>query len=786
MSMKSNIINLSALILLMASPLLRAAEWVPPGFESLNEPQVTVVDINYGGYIIASTLVEFTQEEVRFLEPTELVSAIPELLDPAAFSQLLDHPFPTNAAHLCSSGYQLDCGVVTPDPVSIIFDRDQLLLRLFLAPELLVLRTPQNMKFLPDSDAPVSMYSNSAMYFSGNTGSAYSFNLYNNSQIAWKENHLVSRVSVTEDALLLDQFSLGRNYHGQQFDLGLFRANAESFSFMGTEQFLGVGMQSSLLSLQPSEQYQGTRIELFLSTRSRVELHSNGRLLSTRLYEAGNQLIDTTDLPGGAYELEIRITDAAGSTRVEYQFFSRTSRLPPSDSAQYFLQVGQLQSNGSTFDELRGSPIMLRGGFNRRIGEVTGWRSSMAVTGNQWLIETGLSRMGTDWELHSSLATDDSGAYGKELAFYWYPTQLQLGVNLRTINDGSQQSLLRQNQKQLQVSLELPTRLGNFSVFSRKISNGFNLPLASNGFRWRSNGWRDGAGIGSTSLEISQNSGEMLMMLNFSWRLGRNDGSWTVSPQLYQDSDGADMRGVVESSWQSRDESRSLLALRAAREGRDSLEARVASEGRHIGSDVTARYDVESSGTTIFGKLSNSFALHRDGAVMSGSQSAESAFLVSVDGSTPDTVFDVLVDGSPRGTVHSNDHSLVHLSPFKTYSVELVPKGDKIVNLDQASQEHVLYPGNVVGLHWTASSVVVGFGRVVNANGEGIADALIENASGLVITDDDGYFQGELDTKVTRLKVRKKGNYCVLELPQLDPEKIVAALGTMQCQTVQQ
>ena len=271
-------------------------------------------------------------------------------------------------------------------------------------------------------------------------------------------------------------------------------------------------------------------------------------------------------------------------------------------------------------------------------------------------------------------------------------------------------------------------------------------------------------------------------MLNFSWRLGSDNGSWTVSPQLYQDADGYDTRGTVESSWQSRDASRTLLALRAARQGRDSLEARIASEGKHIGSDVTARYDVDTSDTNVFGRLSNSIALHRDGVAVSGRQSAESAFLVSVEDGRPDDVFDVLVDGSPRGTMQGDERTLVHLPPFKSYRVELVAKGDRIVNLDQGIQEHVLYPGNVVGLHWKASSVVVGYGRLVDSSGAAIADALIENASGLVITDKEGYFQGELPTTLDQLKVRKQGNYCVATLPVLDPDKMLAVLGTLRCE----
>lgn len=768
------------LLLLLAPPAL-AADWVPPGFEALNEPQVTVVDINYGGYLVGSALARFTHESLRFLEPEAVAALLPDIRDPGRVLQLLQRDLDTNAGQLCHSGYQLDCGVLFPEELEIIFDRDRLVLSLFVAPDLLQTRGPQDQRYLPDAQSGLSLYSANALYFSGSSETDYAYNLYTNSQLAWKENHLVGRASLTGEALLVDQLSLGRDYRGRQFELGLFRANAESFSFLNTEQFLGLGMQSSLLSLQAAEQYQGTQLELFLPTRSRVELFSEGRLLSARFYDAGNQVIDTSALPAGAYELEIRIIDTAGSTRVEYQYYSKSSRLPPVDAPQYFLQFGRLYQTGVPIADQDDAGLMLRSGFNRRVGEATGLRAGFAATAGQWQLETGFYRMGDGWELQGGVSRDDTGATGLEAGFFWRPSVIALGVNYRAVSGGSEASLLRLSREQLQMSLEVPTRLGGFSLFSRRLGGGIAPDITSNGFRWRSNSWQGSRTIGNASLELSRNAGEALVLLNYTLRFGRSNGADVFSPQLYRDDAGSDVRGTMESTWQPQDRPETLLSLRATRQVRESLEARMAHEGRHLGADVTMRRDLQAGATSVFGRFGNVFAVERDGLVLSGNRAAESAFAVSVDGASPQAEFEVLVDGMPRATVRNGKRTLVQVAPFRSYAVEVRALGDSIINLDQGQQTRVLYPGNVIGLHWTASNVVVGYGKLLDAQGQPLAGALLENAQGLALTEADGSFQAELAAGMRELRVRRQGQVCVAALPDVGADAVLAALGTLHC-----
>ena len=62
-----------------------------------------------------------------------------------------------------------------------------------------------------------------------------------------------------------------------------------------------------------------------------VEIIRDGRVLSARFYPSGNQLLDTSNLPGGAYPVTIRIRETDGTVREETRFFSKSSQIPPKD-----------------------------------------------------------------------------------------------------------------------------------------------------------------------------------------------------------------------------------------------------------------------------------------------------------------------------------------------------------------------------------------------------------------------------------------------------------------------
>ena len=152
-----------------------------------------------------------------------------------------------------------------------------------------------------------------------------------------------------------------------------------------------------------------------------------------------------------------------------------------------------------------------------------------------------------------------------------------------------------------------------------------------------------------------------------------------------------------------------------------------------------------------------------------------------VDGKVDDAFFEVEINKSPRDQVRIGKQTVIGLPPYNTYDVILKPRGSTLVNFNDQRQSATLYPGNVVTMKWTASKIIVAFGRIVDAKNEPVANALIKGVSGLAVTDEFGLFQAEIDTSVERVDVQTREMTCSAQLPEYSPDDNITLLGDLIC-----
>lgn len=778
-------LTISALLLAFVS-CGALADWVPPGFESLNEPQTTVVDVHYGGYFLHSTLARFNHDELTFIDPESLISRVADLADPNAALVLLQQALPLNTEHLCHSDFQLDCGSLTTDSIEIIFDRNNLRAWLFIGSALLTTQKSGSGRFLPASSGEMSLFSDNALYFS-NAGSQSSFNLSNNTAIALAENRLLVRSNLTDsEGLTVDTLALSRESNGMALAVGLFRGETNNARFINSEHFVGASIQSSVLTRTDLEQVQGTNLTYFLDSRSRIEIFKDGRLYSTDYYEVGNQELNTSSLPSGSYDIEIRITDASGSTRTETRFYSKTALLPPSDQDIYFLQAGQLVDQQGDDTGLQKGDSFLRAGYSKRLTDSVGADVVVSLTEESTLVETGIFRQGRNYQVRTGLAFENSGAIGFDTDLRLIMNNLSFNLNARHIVSDNVATQLGESLTQISSSLELPTRVGPFSLFYRSNDRGESYSGKSYGLRWRSPNRKMGSGNLQTSVEVSRNNGNMFAALSVNYRFGGRDGSHSFSPRLaYEqpiDTDSTvELQGAVESRWQLAETGNRQLSLRADRYNQSAIEARFEAQGYRGATDVTARYNLDSKAPEFFGSVSTRFATTGTASALGGQRSAESALLVDIDGVSEDVEFEVLVNGSPRAIARAGKTQLLPVSPYETYDISLRPLGDDIINLDARSYRKTVYPGNVIAVSWQANNVAIVYGRVISDAGDPITDALLSNVIGLATTDNEGFFQAEINPETDHLVVQKQGQQCQAQLPAMSQDSKLIPLGTLTC-----
>jgi len=109
-------------------------------------------------------------------------------------------------------------------------------------------------------------------------------------------------------------------------------------------------------------------------------------------------------------------------------------------------------------------------------------------------------------------------------------------------------------------------------------------------------------------------------------------------------------------------------------------------------------------------------------------------------------------------------------------------KGNDLVVLSDERYRHTLYPGNVIALNWRATQIHVVAGQIILPDGEVLGNALITNAQGLAITDENGYFQAEVDSGERRLAISKGEISCEVQIPaDEERKKNVQFVGSMVC-----
>lgn len=144
---------------------------------------------------------------------------------------------------------------------------------------------------------------------------------------------------LTEASINQDLYAFGQE---MQASAGLMEAAGQSFA--RSIDFYGFNFQSNEDLLFLDELNQGTRVEIYLQTRSLVEVYRNsensGRTLYSRMLDFGTEVLDTRDFPDGSYDIEIVITDNRGNVTRETRPFNKTSKLVPNEAAQIQFSAG--------------------------------------------------------------------------------------------------------------------------------------------------------------------------------------------------------------------------------------------------------------------------------------------------------------------------------------------------------------------------------------------------------------------------------------------------------------
>lgn len=783
----------------------------PPGFEQLAEPREVLVDLYFGGRKIGEAFATARPGFVRFRNPGEILAAIPDARQDPSLLAALTGDLPSHSDLICRETNAGACGSEAPAVAGIIYDEDRFRADIFVNPA--YLRTKrQSEAYLPVPTTPPSLTSSFGVALSGSTGARTVYDLQNRTIAAFRNARVRLTSSVASKlGWVADDFVAEVDHRNWRYSGGLFWA--PGLDFTGQRRILGVGAGTQFDTLVDRDSIRATPLILFLARPARVEILIDGRLLASGTYEVGNDELDTSALPDGAYSVLLRIHESGGAVREERRFFVKNAQVAPIGRPIAFAYAGllantrpnhPLSASRTPFYQLGGAWRLSRsvaldvsalGSDKKTLVELGGWLITPIVR----IRAAALASSSNDKGL---LFQFGSGASG--------PVNFTFDLRRIWTRRGEALFPLPSYVTSFDPSTPTPSQLGNGSYTQATGSLGYHLGPASISFvgSYRADrglpadysigpsiDWpilnRNGvqimvdANAQRTSTTTAAFAGFQLMLNSGHFSVQGSAGAATLSERDNPSSDRGRPVGSVSAQYSTgSDPSNSLSIEAGADRNIDSSTVRAgAILNNRLGQvRADALHNLEGRGGTQYGlTLQSAAAGSVHGVTLGGNELEESAVIISIDGDSG-TAFDVLVNESVRGRVRRGQRLSLFLPAYRAYKVRLLPTQAAAVAFDASTREVTLYPGDVQTLRWTTQSYFTTFGQAVRPDGVPIANALVRSSRGVSETDSNGYFQIDV-TRNDRITVGEgEGVRCRAELARLSVKNDYAPIGKVVCQ----
>lgn len=792
--------------------LVAASKDAPQSFAALSEPRQMLADVYFGGDKIGEAAITTRPGFVRFHKLAPIVAAIPYLRDSAAVQLALAGDIPSNSSLVCSAFKAENCGRLSPHVAGLVFDEDRFRIDLFINSGLLNAISPSASGYLNTPASGLSMTSSVGLSLSGSSQGRTAFNLQNRTIVAAGGTRLRVNSSYASGlGLVTDDFVAEVDHRDLRYSAGMFWA--PGIDMIGQRRIIGVGLTTQMDTRADKELLEGTPLFLFIDRAARVEVLADGRLLDSRVYQAGNNRIDTTYLPSGVYSVMLRIHQADGTVREEQRFFARNAQVAPVGKPIYFAFAGVLANTRRSRPFSPSRTLFYQVGGAHRLTGSLAVDASIIGTQHKAMFEAGGYLLSPSARIRAAALVSTQGDKGVLLQGGTSGFGLlSLNFDLRRIWSKDQRPLIPVPIHGERFDLQAPTAAqlgaGSFTQasgsFGYRLGNGF---IGLTGTFRRDHGTRLDYSVGpNISAPVLQHRGLQLMVQADAQRTRRSTAGY-AGIRLLTTSNGKSLiasggyaslrrRGKGEPSFfrpvgsiageyyhQAKDRTEMSLGASAERTVTDA-------NGRVHGALYSSLGAVRGDLLRYFGdraltqyglSVQTGIAANATGSAFGGRELMQSALLVSVDGRADGAAFDVLIDNTPRGRVSAGRSLPIYLASYRSYSVRLKPADAAAVSYDSQAKNITLYPGTVQSVRWTVQRTFTVFGQALATDGVPITAARVETAHGLGETDEHGFFQVDVADGDELRFSRGLALLCRASLTNPQPERGYVAAGKVTC-----
>jgi hypothetical protein len=784
----------------------------PAGFDELARPREVLVDIHFAGRKIGEAVAITSPGTLQFKDPQKVLDLVPGLVSSSRLLESLANGQPSHSELVCSSSTGDECGTLSPDLVGIIFDEAHFRVDLFFAPKLLRPAENAGDHYLEPPSSPLSLTSSLGVAISGSSNSSTAYNLQNRTVLALRGARVRADSSYASgQGVVIDDLVGEIDRRAMRYSAGLFWA--PGIDLTGRRRIVGLGIGTQFDTRADRETLQGTPLVLFLQQPARVEFLVDGRLAGSAGYAAGNVLLDTSMLPDGSYPLLLRINEQGGRIREERRFFVKNAQVAPLGQPIFFAYAGMLASTRPNRPVSLSRTPYYQAGIARRLSGAIALDLSAVGTGDKNMAEAGAWLMTRAARVRVAGLVSTAGDKGAlvQLASGGRG-QLNFNFDLRRIWTKDGRPLLPLPTYVDNFGSTPPTgaQVGNGSYVQMSGSVGYSIGtayLSVIGTLRRDKGLPSDYSVGPhVSWPVINRNGIQLVLdaevqrtrittatfagfrLLFTSRGVSMLATAARASRTGSNGDLSNARAIgsvsAEYSHESRDRTQYSLGGGFDR-NLDSTNAHA--QGRLYTNIGSARADLlkrlDGRGGLQYGlTLQTGAAVSRHVAALGGRDIEESALVISLDGASDGSSFEVLVNDQPHGRVMAGDTLPLFLQPYHRYRVRLRPSTPGSVDYDSGTREVTLYPGNVDRLRWTVHTLFTAFGQAIRPDGQPVANALVQSARGIGETDAKGYFQVDVAAGDLLEFDAQSAGACHVQIdPSIPPNKDYVSLNKVVC-----
>lgn len=796
------------------SPVITVGE--PAGFAELTAGQTLLVDVYFGGVRRGEAMIVATPDALTINDPSALLRLLPALTDRATVeAALAATDLPTHSDRACSPGAdRATCGRLSPEVAGVILDRDRLRLDVFLNPRLLAIHDRVEEQYLPAPAGGLSMINAFGLVLSGRTGGGnHYYNLQDQLVVADGVRRLRGDISYAKGyGLEAERLALEWDRPGLRYSAGALWAPGNELT--GRRKLLGAGIESQIDTRLDKDQVLGSPVVVYLDQRARVDVVRDGRVLNSAIYEAGNQQIDTSNLPEGSYEIVLRIDEPGRPTREERRFFSKSRRIPSRGRTDFFAFGGMLVNSIDSGSLNPSRHPYFQAGAARRLSESWALDSDIQATDRGASAELGATLLTRLANVRAAAVAGLDGGYGGILQVASSgSSRFNFNLDLRHIETRATTAAAAATPPTYPLAADAfaVTDLGRFGGSYSQAGGIVSYSLANvrflGVFSYRdeqaekasysigpSLEWdvlRRGpftltlrGDMAATDRGTSEFAGISLRLLGGHSSVTALGGARASS--IPDDNLGDGPVGSLAGSW-SAHAAGGDLALGAGVEHQPRQDDLVlTSQFSHPLGSLSGDFErTDGGGGRAVSQyslgLQTTIAAGAGGVRVAGKTTTQSLIVAQVEGAREGDRFDILVNEQVAGTIVGNQPLTLALPAYRAYDLRIRPTGKDLLAYDSAPRSVGLYPGAVTRLEWKVAPVTIKFGRLVSPDGTPLAHASLTAKGVWSETDAGGYFQIEAPDDARLTVTLRDGRSFATTLPKGEPKGGIARLGSVTC-----